>query len=117
MKTQPTWKWKRPRPGYYTYDNWVIEGTGTDWELRRVVNGESKIIAKLNSKKLCKLAAENKHDIEQKPTPAPRPAPPPPPQKENIGSVLASFRLEVSRLTDMVGVLSNSIENLAKKID
>ena len=114
MRTEPTLKWKRPRPGYYTYDNWVIEGTGTDWELRRVVNGESKIIAKgLNSKKECKLRMENnpKAGLPEAPRPAPAP------QKENIGSVIASFRLEVSRLTDMVGLLAGAIDNLTKKID
>jgi len=115
-------KWKRgSTAGEYKSGDLTIRGAKTDWELVR----GGKVIKSLGSKRSCQEYAEGldeeegDNDVRNEPEPAHEP------RSRNthfatngsLESVLASLRLDVSRLTDMVGLLATSISTLTAKID
>jgi len=101
-------KWTKDGPGRYVSGTFLIEGSKTSWTLRR----DGKVIEKnIYSKKSAQEMVDNNPDVG-----IPKPPPPPRPSKDNLESVIASFRLEVSRLADMIGLLAVKIDELARKL-
>jgi len=108
------WKWSRIEPGTYRSGEFLIKGAGTTWELYHA----SRLLKTMGSKKSCQEYAEG---LEDKPTESEAAeelevrAPTRRSSVSNVDSlesVIASFRLEVSRLTDMIGLLATKIDNL-----
>jgi len=114
-------KWKRgSTAGEYKSGDLTIRGAKTDWELVR----GGKVIKSLSSKRSCQEYAEGldeddsgmdvEVDVE---VPQQRSRNTHFATNGSLESVLASLRLDVSRLTDMVGLLATSISTLTAKID
>lgn len=124
-------KWKRGNaPGEYESGDLIIRGAGTSWVLLR---GDGMVIRTLSSKKSCQEYAEscdepsNETDEPSDETDEPSDEPRNEPHRgtrshthfaaaNSLESVLASFRLEVCRLTDMIGLLAASVDRLERKL-
>jgi hypothetical protein len=98
-------KWQRAKPGTYTSGPFRIIGGGAAWNLYR----QDKLIDCFPSKKAAQEHVEQNPDAGLPPKPKAERGPAP---KDSLESVLASLRLEISRLTDMVGLLATKIDQL-----
>lgn len=119
-------KWKRgSTAGEYKSGDLLIRGSKTSWELVR----RGKVVKLLSSKKSCQEYAEGFDDdgddegddeggmdvevdvlVPQQRSRNTHFAP-----NGSLESVIAAFRLEVSRLTDMIGLLGLKIDEMNQK--
>jgi len=109
-------KWKRDNPGHYSCDDFVIKGKGTNWELWRLISpGDLETsmrvkVCKRDSKGKCQDYANDHPDAGMPPKPQPKPKQLIP-DKDSLESILASLRLDVCALTEMIGVLALEIRS------
>jgi hypothetical protein len=94
-------KWTKKQPGVYVSGNWTIRNAGADWEI--LLCDEPK--ARRGTKRDAQAYVEE--EVFGEPDKA---------KVDSTESVLASLRLEVSRLAETVAMLSTAVTDLADQI-
>ena len=99
-------KWKRAAPGAYTSGDFKVTGSGTDWMLSRLSNGD--VIAEgLRSKKEAQLTAEGE------PARAPKLRTE---SSESSVSEISMLRHEVSSLALAIAKMDVNLTNAIKEL-